>query len=110
MLDDEDVWTLRRPWPTSRPCATPLEAAGIEMQSAELAMVPQNLVAVSADMGQKVLRLMEALDDNDDVQNVYANVDFRTICPPTDLPVLCLALCRASFFIPVMDQKSPLPA
>ena len=58
-----------------------LEAAGIEMQSAELAMVPQNLVAVSADMGQKVLRLMEALDDNDDVQNVYANVDF-----PDDMP------------------------
>jgi len=58
-----------------------LEAAGIAMQSAELAMVPQNLVAVDADMGQKVLRFMDALDDNDDVQNVYANVDF-----PDDMP------------------------
>ena len=58
-----------------------LEAAGIAMQSAELAMVPQNLVGVDADMGQKVLRLMDALDDNDDVQNVYANVDF-----PDDMP------------------------
>ena len=57
------------------------EAAGIAMQSAELAMVPQNLVAVDADMGQKVLRFMDALDDNDDVQNVYANVDF-----PDDMP------------------------
>ena len=58
-----------------------LEAAGIAMLSAELAMVPQNLVAVDADMGQKVLRLMDAMDDNDDVQNVYANVDF-----PDDMP------------------------
>ena len=74
VLDDEDVWTLQT-------AMAALEAAGIEMQSAELAMVPQNLVAVSADMGQKVLRLMEALDDNDDVQNVYANVDF-----PDDMP------------------------
>jgi len=46
------------------------------MQSAELAMVPQNLVAVDAEAAQKVIRLMEALDDNDDVQNVYANADF----------------------------------
>ena len=53
-----------------------LEAAGVTMQSAELAMVPQNLVAVDAEAAQKVIRLMEALDDNDDVQNVYANADF----------------------------------
>ena len=58
-----------------------LEAAGIAMQEAELAMIPQNLVAVSAEVGMKVLRLMDALDDNDDVQNVYANADF-----PDDMP------------------------
>ena len=44
-------------------------------------MIPQNLVAVSAEVGMKVLRLMDALDDNDDVQNVYANADF-----PDDMP------------------------
>ena len=81
MLDDEDVWTLQTAMADFAAVRDALEAAGIEMQSAELAMVPQNLVAVSADMGQKVLRLMEALDDNDDVQNVYANVDF-----PDDMP------------------------
>ncbi len=58
-----------------------IEAANVAMQSAELAMVPQNLTAVDAEMGQKVLRLMDALDDNDDVQNVYANADF-----PDDMP------------------------
>lgn len=81
VLDDEDVWTLQTAMADFAAVRDALEAAGIEMQSAELAMVPQNLVAVSADMGQKVLRLMEALDDNDDVQNVYANVDF-----PDDMP------------------------
>ena len=68
-----DVYTA---WEEMGKVRDALEAAGIAMQSAELAMVPQNLVAVDADMGQKVLRLMDALDDNDDVQNVFANVDF----------------------------------
>ena len=81
VIDDEDVWTLHTAMADFGAVRDALEAAGIAMQSAELAMVPQNLVAVDADMGQKVLRFMDALDDNDDVQNVYANVDF-----PDDMP------------------------
>ena len=76
VVDDDDVWTIQTAMADFAAVRDALEAAGIAMQSAELAMVPQNLVAVDADMGQKVLRLMDALDDNDDVQNVFANVDF----------------------------------
>ena len=76
VIDDEDEWTIHTAMSDFTAVRDALEAAGIAMQSAELAMVPQNLVGVDADMGQKVLRLMDALDDNDDVQNVYANVDF----------------------------------
>ncbi len=48
----------------------------IETVSAALAMVPANTVTVSgADKSRKVLALMEALEENDDVQNVYANFD-----------------------------------
>ncbi|HET9618438.1 MAG TPA: YebC/PmpR family DNA-binding transcriptional regulator, partial [Pseudolabrys sp.] len=36
---------------------------------------PQNTVAVDDDAGEKILKLMDALDDNDDVQNVYANFE-----------------------------------
>ncbi|MDR0816628.1 MAG: YebC/PmpR family DNA-binding transcriptional regulator [Desulfovibrio sp.] len=81
VLDEEDVWTIHTAMADFAAVRDAFEAAGIEMQSAELAMIPQNLVAVNADIGQKVLRFMEALDDNDDVQNVYVNVDF-----PDDMP------------------------
>ena len=48
----------------------------IETVSAALAMIPANTVTVSgANDSRKVLRLMEALEENDDVQNVYANFD-----------------------------------
>ncbi len=52
-----------------------LEAAGLEMDSAELSMIPQNTVEVDAEAGRKLMRLVEALEDNDDVQNVHANFD-----------------------------------
>ena len=53
-----------------------LDAAGIAQEVAEVTMVPQTYVKLE---GQKeaaqMMRLMEALEDNDDVQNVYANFD-----------------------------------
>jgi YebC/PmpR family DNA-binding regulatory protein len=53
-----------------------VEAAGFTVESAELTMVPKTTVEVS-DEGdaKKVLRLMDQLEDNDDVQDVYANFD-----------------------------------
>jgi transcriptional/translational regulatory protein YebC/TACO1 len=53
-----------------------IEAAGFTVDSAELTMVPKTTVEV-ADEGdaKKVLRLMDQLEDNDDVQDVYANFD-----------------------------------
>ena len=50
--------------------------AEMEFQSAELNQVPENLVAVDAETGKKVMRLFDALEDNEDVQNVYMNADF----------------------------------
>lgn len=52
-----------------------LEQAGISFVSAEITMQPETLVHLSGEQAQDVLKLMEALDDNDDVQNVYANFD-----------------------------------
>ena len=76
VVDDEEVWTIQTAMADFTSVRDNLESAGVAMQSAQLAMIPQNLVAVDADMGQKVLKLMDALDDNDDVQNVYVNADF----------------------------------
>ena len=76
VIDDEDVWTIQTSMEDFTTVRDALENQGVAMQSAELAMVPQNLVAVDQTVAEKVLRLMDALDDNDDVQNVYSNADF----------------------------------
>ena len=45
------------------------------MTSAELTLVPANTVALEEDAARKLLRLIDALEDQDDVQDVYANFD-----------------------------------
>jgi YebC/PmpR family DNA-binding regulatory protein len=53
-----------------------LEAAGFTVESADTPMVSDNLVPVtSVDDAKKILRIMEAIEDNDDVQDVYSNFD-----------------------------------
>jgi YebC/PmpR family DNA-binding regulatory protein len=53
-----------------------IEAAGIAIESAELTMVPKTTVEVADESAaKKVLRLVDALEENDDVQDVYANFD-----------------------------------
>ena len=44
-------------------------------ESAELAMLPQTAVPVDRDKAERVIRLVEALEDLDDVQNVWSNFD-----------------------------------
>jgi transcriptional/translational regulatory protein YebC/TACO1 len=60
-----DLWTVREA----------IEKAKIKIESAMLTMIPKNLVSVSADTGRKVVHLIEALEEHDDVQNVYSNAD-----------------------------------
>ena len=52
-----------------------LEEAGFKSTYAEVTMVPQNTVRLSGKEAEQMLRLMEALEDSDDVQKVYANFD-----------------------------------
>jgi len=52
-----------------------IEAGGFPIQSAEVTMIPQNTISLEGKDAEKMLRLMDALEDNDDVQNVYANFD-----------------------------------
>ncbi|HEX5987109.1 MAG TPA: YebC/PmpR family DNA-binding transcriptional regulator [Nocardioides sp.] len=54
---------------------TALQAAGLDYDSAEASFVPTMNVELDADAAGKVFRLIEALEDLDDVQNVYANFD-----------------------------------
>jgi len=52
-----------------------LEAKGYKIKSAELDLIPKNLQKVETNDVPKILKLMEALDDNDDISHVYANFD-----------------------------------
>ncbi|MEP6921855.1 MAG: YebC/PmpR family DNA-binding transcriptional regulator [bacterium] len=52
-----------------------IKAAGIEPQVAEISMVPQTYVKLEGQEARQMLKLMEALEDHDDVQKVSANFD-----------------------------------
>ncbi|MEV5651204.1 YebC/PmpR family DNA-binding transcriptional regulator [Nocardia sp. NPDC052254] len=54
---------------------TALQEAGIDYDSAESGFQPSVSVAVDAEGARKVFKLVDALEDSDDVQNVYTNVD-----------------------------------
>ncbi len=57
------------------PVRTALQDAGIEYDSADVVFYPSMQIEVDADRARQVLRLIDALEDSDDVQNVYSNFD-----------------------------------
>ncbi len=52
-----------------------IKNAGIEPQASEISMIPQNYIKLEGADAKQMLKLYEAIDDNDDVQKVYANFD-----------------------------------
>jgi transcriptional/translational regulatory protein YebC/TACO1 len=52
-----------------------LREAGIEFENAEITMQPHNSIELEAATAKQTLRLIDALEENDDVQEVYANFD-----------------------------------
>ena len=52
-----------------------LESAGVPIFSADISMLPQTTIPVEGSEATAVLRLIDALEDLDDIQNVYANFD-----------------------------------
>ncbi len=67
MTDPKDFYTVKEQIDKSE--------ALKKYSMAEITMVPQNTVKVAGKEAEQVLRMMESLEDNDDVQNVYANFD-----------------------------------
>ena len=57
------------------PVRTALQQAGIEYESAESSFVPSVTVALDEDGARKIFKLIDAIEDSDDVQNVYSNFD-----------------------------------
>jgi len=76
IADDGDSWRVTTPPSDLHAVQTALGEAGIAVESADVTMVPSTQVALdTAEAAKQVLRLIDALDDHDDVQDVYANFD-----------------------------------
>ena len=54
---------------------TAVKAAGVEPEAAEISMIPQNYIHLEGNEARQMLKLYDALDDNEDVQKVFANFD-----------------------------------
>ena len=72
---DSDSFQVTTPPDKLHAVREAIEKAGIAIVNGELTMVPENTVAVSGHTAEQVLKLLEALEDHDDVQNVSANFD-----------------------------------
>jgi YebC/PmpR family DNA-binding regulatory protein len=75
VVSNEDGHQIFTTHETLRDVAKALEAKFGEPRKTALLWKPQNTVALDDEAGEKMLRLIELLDDNDDVQNVYANFE-----------------------------------
>jgi YebC/PmpR family DNA-binding regulatory protein len=75
MQDEGDIYEIFTTPESFEAVTDALKAAGVEPQAAEISMIPQNYIALTGDDARKMMKLYEALDDNDDVQKVYANFD-----------------------------------
>jgi YebC/PmpR family DNA-binding regulatory protein len=75
LRDSGDQWEIVTPAEALVAVRKALEEAGIPFVSAELTMLPQTGVPIGRDKAESVLRLVESLEDLEDVQNVYSNFD-----------------------------------
>jgi YebC/PmpR family DNA-binding regulatory protein len=75
LRDDGSEWEVLTPPEAFEPVREALTKAGITPASAEVAWVPQNYVQLTGTAASQMLRLVETLEDHDDVQHVYANFD-----------------------------------
>ena len=75
IVSDDDSYQVLTPPNKFAAVRDALEAAKIPLASAELTMIPENTVKVSGHHAEQVLKLMEDLEDHDDVQSVAANFD-----------------------------------
>ena len=73
--DDGDSWEIFTSVDDFDTVRDAIVAAGIEPQSAQVEWIPSNYVALAGSDAQRMIKLMEQLEDHDDVQNVATNAD-----------------------------------
>jgi len=71
----DDYYEITTSVESFEPVRKAINDAGIEIQSSELTRIPQNTVNVEEKYCKSLLRLMDTLEDHDDIQKVYSNFD-----------------------------------
>lgn len=72
---EEGFYELYTPFEELDAVQTKLEESGIQVDSADITYIPQNTVHLDGKHAEQMLKLMNVLEDHDDVQNVFANFD-----------------------------------
>jgi transcriptional/translational regulatory protein YebC/TACO1 len=70
-----DVYEIRTTPEAFEDVRTVLEQRGLTLGLAEITLLPQSTIQVDGKQAEQVIRLMEVLDDHDDVRKAYANFD-----------------------------------
>jgi YebC/PmpR family DNA-binding regulatory protein len=72
---EDEFYEIYTPFEELDSVQTKLEEAGIPLESADITYIPQNTIRLEGKHAEQMLKLMEALEDNDDVEDVFANFD-----------------------------------
>ena len=75
LRNHEGAWEILSPPEAHEAVLQALQTAGIPTESAEVAMVPKNTIKLEGKNAQAMLKLYDALEEHDDVQNVYGNYE-----------------------------------
>ncbi len=73
--DEDESWGIYTSFEDFNSVREALEGQGVAMESAEINMVPKLTVPVDAETARKIMKLNDALEEHDDVQNVYFNFE-----------------------------------
>jgi YebC/PmpR family DNA-binding regulatory protein len=77
LRDDGDNWEILSTPEAFGSVKRAVQELGVDMAAAEVAMVPQNYVKVEGKAAQQMVKLLEQLEDHDDVQHVWSNMDIE---------------------------------
>jgi YebC/PmpR family DNA-binding regulatory protein len=75
--DDDDNWEVLSPPEAFQAVLEAVKKLGIEPDAAEISMLPQNYLKLEGKQAQQMVRLMEALDEHDDIRHVWSNFDIE---------------------------------
>jgi transcriptional/translational regulatory protein YebC/TACO1 len=75
LQDDDDNWEVLSSPEAFAAVRDAVKALGIEPASAQVSMIPQNYVKLEGKVATQMVKLMDALDEHDDVQHVWSNFD-----------------------------------